>query len=79
MGIGQPWRSRDLTKVAANASGSLDAAWELFLERGLAALSIEAIASRAGVSKMTVYKHFSDKHALLEEAVLREARAIKTF
>ena len=79
MGISQPWRSGDLTIVDSDASAILDAGWELFLERGLAAMSIEAIASRAGVSKMTVYKHFYYKHACLEEAVLCESFFTKTL
>jgi len=66
-------RPRDEAKGAA----ILDSGWALFLERGVGAVSIEAIAARAGVSKMTVYKHFTDKHALFEEAVLREMRAIE--
>jgi TetR/AcrR family transcriptional regulator, mexJK operon transcriptional repressor len=69
-----PGRPKDEAKGAA----ILDAGWALFLERGVGSVSIEAIAARAGVSKMTVYKHFTDKHALFEEAVLREMRAIET-
>lgn len=68
-----PGRPRDEAKGGA----ILDAGWALFLERGVGAVSIEAIAARANVSKMTVYKHFTDKHALFEEAVLREMRAIE--
>jgi len=68
-----PGRPRDEAKGAA----ILDAGWALFLERGVGAVSIEAIAARAGVSKMTVYKHFTDKHALFEEAVRREMRGIE--
>lgn len=68
-----PGRPRDQTKGDA----ILDAAWVLFLERGVGAVSIEGIAAKAGVSKMTVYKHYTDKHALFEEAVLREMRAIE--
>ncbi len=66
-------------KDAAKGDAILDAGWTLFLERGVGAVSIEAIAARAGVSKMTVYKHFTDKHALFEAAVLREMRAIETM
>ena len=69
-----PGRPKDEAKGGA----ILDAGWALFLERGVGAVSIEGIAARAGVSKMTVYKHFTDKHALFEAAVLREMRAIET-
>ena len=61
----------------AKGDAILHAGWTLFLERGVGAVSIEAIAARAGVSKMTVYKHFTDKHALFEAAVLREMRRIE--
>lgn len=68
-----PGRPRDHAKGEA----ILDAAWKLFLERGVGATSIEGIAARAGVSKMTVYKHFTGKHELFEEAVRRKTRAIE--
>lgn len=64
-------------KDEAKGDAILRAGWALFLERGVGAASIEAIAARAGVSKMTVYKHFTDKEALFEAAVLREMRAIE--
>lgn len=71
-------RGRGRPKDEAKAEAILDAGWSLFLERGVGAVSIESIAARASVSKMTVYKHFSDKHALFEQAVLREMRRIET-
>lgn len=43
-----------------------------FFERGFAASTIEDIAARAGVSKVTVYKRFEDKEALFEAAVRAE-------
>ena len=43
-------RPRDLDKLQA----ILDAASALFLERGIAATTMESVAERAGVSKMTV-------------------------
>ena len=70
-----PGRPKDEAKGGA----ILDAGWALFLERGVGAVSIEAIAARANVSKMTVYKHFTDKHALFEEAVMREMRTIEAM
>ncbi len=42
----------------------LDAAYELFLERGTAKTSIGDIASRANVAKGTFYLYFSDKDAI---------------
>jgi TetR/AcrR family transcriptional regulator, mexJK operon transcriptional repressor len=54
-------RPRDPAKVEA----ILDAAYDLFLDRGIAATPMELVAERAGVSKMTVYANFQDKPALL--------------
>jgi len=47
----------------------LEAALEVFAERGLAGARVEDIASRAGVSKGTVYLYFSGKEELFREAV----------
>ena len=49
----------------------LAAALELFVERGYAATRLDDIASRAGVSKGTLYLYFSNKHELFE-ALVRE-------
>lgn len=42
---------------------------ELVAERGLAELSIAAVAARAGISRSVVYHHFEDVNALLLELV----------
>ena len=42
----------------------VEAATELFLEAGYGAVSMDAIAARAGVSKRTVYSHFPGKDVL---------------
>lgn len=49
----------------------------MFLARGVDAVSIEAIAAQAGVSKATFYKHFPHKQALFEAAVLLEMQRIE--
>ena len=45
----------------------------MFFERGLEAVTIEAVAAAAGVSRMTVYGHFGDKVALFSEVITQEA------
>ncbi len=55
----------------------LDAGWALFLERGVEATPIEAIAAKAGVSKVTLYTHYPDKAALFRAAVEREMERIE--
>ncbi|MFC7618804.1 helix-turn-helix domain-containing protein [Microlunatus sp. GCM10028923] len=48
-------------------SALLEAAAELFLERGFDATTTRQIADRAGVSEMTLFRHFPTKEALLLE------------
>jgi TetR/AcrR family transcriptional repressor of mexJK operon len=47
----------------------LEVATELFLEQGYGSTSIEAVASRAGISKRTFYDRFDDKAALFAAVV----------
>jgi TetR/AcrR family transcriptional regulator, mexJK operon transcriptional repressor len=47
----------------------LQVATELFLEEGYGSTSIEAVASRAGISKRTFYDRFDDKAALFAAVV----------
>jgi TetR/AcrR family transcriptional repressor of mexJK operon len=47
----------------------LQVATELFLEQGYGSTSIEAVASRAGISKRTFYDRFDDKAALFAAVV----------
>lgn len=60
-----PGRPKDPEKRAA----ILDAAKRLFPERGYEGASMDAIAAEAGVSKLTVYSHFTDKETLFEAAI----------
>jgi AcrR family transcriptional regulator len=43
----------------------------LFSERGISQTSVNEIAYRAGVTRVTVYRHFPDKEALVLAAFLR--------
>ena len=60
-----PGRPKDLAKRQA----ILEAAKTLFLRHGYDGSSMDAIAAEAGVSKLTVYSHFTDKESLFSEAV----------
>lgn len=53
------------------------AAWQLFLAHGVSAVGMESVADAAGVSKVTLYRHFPDKTALLEAGVLAEMERIE--
>ena len=55
----------------------LKAATELFLTEGYGATSIEAVTSRAGVSKRTFYHRFDDKAALFAAVVHRIIEQIR--
>lgn len=54
----------------------LDAALELIAEEGYAAVSIDAVARRVGVSRPVVYSVFSDLGALLEALLAREEERV---
>jgi len=47
----------------------LRATLALFVERGIDATSMDAVAEKSGVSKATIYKHWQDKDALALEAL----------
>lgn len=47
----------------------LKAATELFMERGFAGTSMDAVAKQAGVSKQTVYSHFDKKENLFSASI----------
>lgn len=60
-----PGRPKDMEKRAA----ILEAAKGLFIRNAFAGTSMDAVASEAGVSKLTVYSHFGDKDNLFREVI----------
>lgn len=60
-----PGRPKDPEKRQA----ILDAAKRLFAGHGFDGSSMDAIAAEAGVSKLTVYSHFTDKDTLFAETI----------
>ncbi|GAA0718916.1 TetR/AcrR family transcriptional regulator [Dokdonella soli] len=60
-----PGRPKDLEKRAA----ILEAAKRLFPQSGFEGTSMDVIAAEAGVSKLTVYSHFTDKETLFFAAI----------
>jgi len=60
-------RRREQARATRHAV--LEAARELFIDRGYVATTIDAIAERAGVSPETLYATFGSKRALLTELV----------
>lgn len=53
----------------------LEAALDLFSEKGFAATRLEDVAARAGLSKAAIYLYFDDKTALLQAIVQEMATA----
>jgi AcrR family transcriptional regulator len=56
-------------RSARKRSAILEAATSVFLRSGYLGTSMDEIATLAGVSKQTVYKHFADKERLFSEIV----------
>ena len=54
----------------------LDAAVELVTSGDVGAVSMEAVAERAGVSRPLVYKHFANRSELLAAVYRREAKGL---
>lgn len=53
------------------------AAWELFLDQGFSATSMDAIAKAAGVSKATLYAYFPSKEALFASLIVAECESLQ--
>ena len=64
-------RAKRERRKEARPGELLDAALDLFLEKGFAATRVEEVAQRAGVSKGTLFLYFSSKEELFK-AVVRE-------
>jgi AcrR family transcriptional regulator len=58
-------------RAEARPDEVLDAALELFLDKGFAATRVEDIARRAGLSKGAVYLYFPSKEKILEGIIRR--------
>jgi AcrR family transcriptional regulator len=60
-----------LTGKAATQDRILEAAAQLFLDQGFEKTTVAQVAETAGVSRATVFWHFSDKRSLFREAFSR--------
>jgi len=54
----------------------LEAAYNLFIEKGIANTAIDEIVKKAGVAKGTFYLYFKDKEDILEKLILRKSAEI---
>jgi TetR/AcrR family transcriptional regulator, mexJK operon transcriptional repressor len=65
-------------RSARKRQAILHAARELFMQKGYTGVSMDEVAATAEVSKVTIYKHFFDKHRLFVAVVtdaIDEAKA----
>ncbi len=67
--MGRKPRPRRKRRKESRPNELLTAALELFVERGFAATRLEDVASRAGVSKGTLYLYFTSKADLFKAVV----------
>jgi AcrR family transcriptional regulator len=65
-------RRTQAERTEATTSALVDAARELFARHGYDGTSLDAVATRAGVTKGAVYHHFEGKRQLFEAAFTRE-------
>lgn len=54
----------------ALAQTIVDTAYELFVELGFQAATLDKVAQRAKISKLSIYRHFENKEALFSAAIL---------
>jgi AcrR family transcriptional regulator len=70
---------RGRPRSEAARSAVLDATVELLTEGGMAAVTMEAVAARAGVSKGTVYKWWPTRGAVALDAFMRSVTEALAF
>lgn len=69
-----------MTSSRTTEARLLDAASELFFEEGFGPTAVDRIVERSGVSKPTLYAHFTSKDALLAAALeRRHAQRVNTL
>jgi AcrR family transcriptional regulator len=67
---------RGRPRSAETEQAILESAYAIMASQGLAAASIDAVARDCGVSKMTIYKWWPSREALLIDAFLRQAASM---
>ena len=70
---------RGRPRSARSHAATLAAAYALLIERGYAAMSIEAVAARAGVGKATIYRGWPSRAALALDAFFAATAAELAF
>jgi AcrR family transcriptional regulator len=65
---------QDGAALDATTERVLEAALEQFQDFGIRRTTVEDVARRAGVSRVTVYRRFASKERLVEAVIVREAQ-----
>lgn len=63
-------RAGEDPRVERSRAAALNAARELFLERGWAAVTHASVAERAGVGRSTIYRHWPEPPSLLRDILV---------
>lgn len=67
-------------RIARSATATreriISAAEQLFDEVGIDKVNVADIADHAGIHRVTVYRHFADRGAILDEVLLRRAKPV---
>lgn len=66
--------SGDVPEVDAIGTRILDAAYAVICRVGAQRMTMEEVARTAGISRITVYRRFAGKDALVEQVITREFR-----
>jgi len=73
--VAEPVR-RGRPRDQAKDDAILQAAGELFMQRGYEAASVDAVAQSAGVSKATIYARYADKESLFRAVLKQECERV---
>lgn len=77
VGMAAPKNARAVAgRPASTRERIVSAAEQLFDDAGLGRVNVADIAEYAGIHRVTVYRHFTDRGAILDEVLLRRARPV---
>ena len=65
-------KEKDAAQMAVKRQAFLDAAFELFTEKGIEVVSLDSIAKKSGYGIATLYRHFTNKISLVVELAARK-------
>jgi AcrR family transcriptional regulator len=69
-------RQHNLTQVEPQRTSILDAAEKLFVKKGLENTNMTDIAAQAGITRMSLYRYFPDRHPIAFEIAIRMLRKV---